>query len=303
MSAEPLRRRQHLVSKGYQANFADGKFLTILDSLTGNIVETRRSIESNWRKTDFLTVQPTDGNANDSLERRFSRDEKKVLNQIRLIEKPTISDQQRASLDLLAAIHLVRSESYAVRHEQVSREYLENCVPEFMSHPEIEHRFLASNGRQPNDDELESLIAQQARKLLNSPDLLANSIRHGRRSLPNLFSQWKVQLVTSPPHLPGFVLADQPVVHAQRYKNRFGFKAGLAVGDADLVMAPIHRRLLACYTHKALFNATLSTKQRWSMVNAALCRNALTEVACHPDDAREVKSLIRNIDRYPASKL
>ena len=59
--------------------------------------------------------------------------------------------------------------------------------------------------------------------------------------------------------MSGFVLADQPAVHARPDEGRYGFASQLAVGDADLIMVPIKRRLLAFYTVQPLANAT----SRW----------------------------------------
>jgi hypothetical protein len=103
--------------------------------------------------------------------------------------------------------------------------------------------------------------------------------------------------------MPGFVLADQPVLHARPDEGRYGFASHLAIGNADLIIMPIRRRLLAFYTGKPLVNVTLKTKRGLRVINAALCRNAVKEVACHPDDARDTSNVIRHIDRYPASAL
>ena len=105
--------------------------------------------------------------------------------------------------------------------------------------------------------------------------------------------------------MPGFVLADQPVVHARPDEGRYGFASQLAIGDANLIMVPIKRRLLAFYTVQPLANRdfTLETKRGLRIINAALCRNAVKEVACHSEDARDASYLIREIDRYPASAL
>jgi hypothetical protein len=105
--------------------------------------------------------------------------------------------------------------------------------------------------------------------------------------------------------MPGFVLADQPVVHARPDEGRYGFASQLAVGDADLIMVPIKRRLLAFYTVQPLANRdfTLKTKRGVRIINAALCRNAVMEVACHPDDVSDTSHVIRYRDQYPASWL
>lgn len=103
--------------------------------------------------------------------------------------------------------------------------------------------------------------------------------------------------------MPGLVLADQPVVHARPDEGRYGFASHLAIGDADLIIMPIRRRLVAFYTVQRMANFTLKTKRGLRVINAAFCRNAVKEVACHPDDARDGAHVIRYIDKYPASAL
>src|SRR3954454_17346380 len=99
--------------------------------------------------------------------------------------------------------------------------------------------------------------------------------------------------------MPGFILADEPVLHARPKEERYGFTSGLAVGDADLIMVPIHRRLLAFYTARYQDHLTLRTERGLHVINATLCINAVSKVACPPDDARAMSRMIRNRDRYP----
>jgi len=123
--------------------------------------------------------------------------------------------------------------------------------------------------------------------------------------IPDILGRHHVQLVSTPNSgwAPGFIMSDCPVVHAQPDEGRYGFTCGLAVGDADLIIVPIKRRLVAFYTARPLVHVALRTKRGIRTINAALCRNARAEIACHPDDAAETARLIRNTEAYPASWL
>jgi hypothetical protein len=68
---------------------------------------------------------------------------------------------------------------------------------------------------------------------------------------------------------------------------------------------PIRRQLVAFYTRHPLVNLhmKLRTEPGVRVINAALCRNAVKEVACHPKDANEVSNVIRHLDRHPVSAL
>ena len=124
MATDPERQRQHLVSRGYQQNFADDHRVAVLDAQTGATLDPRRPTRSNWRVDDFLTVVDPTGHRDDSLEREFAKTERATLGQIRDITRTRISLEQRRALDLLAAVHLVRSESFVAVHGQVTGAFL-----------------------------------------------------------------------------------------------------------------------------------------------------------------------------------
>jgi hypothetical protein len=113
---QPERQQQHLVSKGLQKNFAHAHRVAVLDARTSATLDRRRPIASNWREENFLTVVDASGNRDQSLENEFARTEGKALNQIRDITPNKISHEQKEALDLLAAIHLVRSLSFVKMH-------------------------------------------------------------------------------------------------------------------------------------------------------------------------------------------
>jgi hypothetical protein len=298
------RQGQHLVSRGLQKNFAHDHRVAVLDARSGATLDRGRPITSNWRVDDFLTYVDSTGQRNQSLESEFAKTEGKALNQIREITPNKISPEQRQALDLLAAVHLVRSLSFVRMHGQITDTYFDNCVADFLADPQVLQAFVSDRGRQPAPGELELLVAALVGKFQASPDLMAGGIRHVNAGIPGVLSRYQVQLVEAPSWM-GFVLADQPVLHARPDEGRYGFASQLAVGDADLIIMPIRRRLVAFYTLQPLVNRhfTLKTERGLRVINAALCRNAVKEVACHPDDARDVSNVIRHIDRFPASAL
>jgi hypothetical protein len=163
VATDPLRTRQHLVSRGYQENFAEDHRLTVLDAASGQVIDASRPTKSNWRQENFLTVDAPDG-PSDSLEREFAEVERRALNQIRQINWISISPTQKQALDLVAAIHLVRSLSYVSMQKRVSDAYFAECVSEFIGDPQVLAAFTADRGRQPHPGELENIIALQAKK-------------------------------------------------------------------------------------------------------------------------------------------
>jgi len=303
VAADPHRANNHLVSKGYQVNFAGpGDRLAILSATTGKVVDNR-PVKTNWALRDFLTVTRVDGSLDDSLERDFGKVERKVLNQIRDITNTVVTPEQKEALDQVAGIHLVRSLSFAARHEEVVEQWFNDSVGRFSNDPHVYSLFEKEHGRSPEPDELRRMVTEVAMKAMMAGDRLTGGMRRGADALPEILANWRVQLVEAPDSMPGFVLADQPIVHALAEEGRYGFRSGLAVGDANLLLMPIRRRLAAFFTARPLRHFTLRTKRGLDTINAVFCRSASVEVACHPDDALTTSRLIRNLNRYPASAL
>jgi hypothetical protein len=203
------------------------------DARSGATLHRDRPVKSNWRLDDFLTVEDATSDRDRSMEREFAKTEQKALNQIRTITLTGITLEQRRALDLLAAIHLVRSLSFVAMHEQVTDAFFDNCVADLLADSRLHELFVAGRGRQPAPGELASLVAAQARKLQARPDLTTYGMRRGTAGIPQVLGRYQVQLVEAPSWMPGFVLADQPVLHARRDEGRYGFASHLAVGDAD----------------------------------------------------------------------
>lgn len=298
-----MRQRQHLVSAGYQRNFADNNRVGILDATTGKILDSRKSVNQNWRIDNFLSVVADDGQVDDSLEKEFAKHERVILNRVRELDvtrKPT--QDQKSALDLLATIHLLRSESFRDRHAEVVEAWAAGDALTFATNPELKRRFRAEKGRRPRPGELEAMVATQAAELSRAPDRLATGIRNGVPKIRELLGKRSVQFIDVDTSLPGFVLADHPVLHGTRSHGRFGYKAAGAVGDADTIIVPIRRHLAVCYCAAPLSPATVRTKKSVDWINSLLIRGAVKEVACHPLDVLATARLIRNLDRYPAAR-
>lgn len=197
MATDPDRQGQHLVSRGLQKNFAPDHRVAILDAQSGAMLDPRRPITSNWRVDDFLTVVDATGDRDQSLEREFAKTEGKALDQIRRITLAKITREQRRALDLLAAIHLVRSLSFVAVHGQVTDAFFDNYAAEVLadSGPQLLELFMSDSVRRLALEELEFLIDAQARKFQASPDLTASGMRRVNAGIPGLLGRYRVQLV------------------------------------------------------------------------------------------------------------
>lgn len=297
------RRKQHLVSRGYQRNFADDIWVTVLDARTGDTIWSRRSVGANWRVKDFVSVVWPDGGVDDSLEREFGDSEQVFLNVIRQVQlhRP-VTAVQKAALDNLAAVHLVRNLSFALAHDKVVRGSMEQLVTGLSRDAEVVSRFNRQRRRPPEPGELEAIVAAAAGDLVKSPDFFVSGVRRVAAGIQNVLARWTVQLVGCAEHLPGFILPDNPVLHGKRREGLFGFRDAGAIGDADLILVPISRRLVALYSGRHLPDLQIRTRKGVRWVNSLLLHAAQTEVACHPEDALETSRLIRQRDLYPSAK-
>lgn len=297
------RRKQHLVSRGYQRNFADDIWVTVLDARTGDTIWSRRSVGANWRVQDFVSVIWPEGELDDSLEREFGDSEQVFLNVVRQIQlyRP-VTAIQKAALDDLAAVHLVRNLSFALAHEKVVRESMQQLVTGLALDEEVVSRFNRQWRRPPEPGELEAIVAAAADDLVNSPDFFVSAVRRVAAGIPKVLAKWTVQLVGCADNLPGFILPDNPVLHGKRREGLFGFREAGAIGDADMIVVPISRRLVAFYSGRRLPDLLIRTKTGVRWVNSLLLHAAQREVACHPEDAPETSRLIRRRGLYPSAK-
>lgn len=192
------------------------------------------------------------------------------------------------------AIHIVRSEAFEVCRNTVHHCNSENLVDVVANDTRLRDRFIAVRGRPPEQQELESMVRYYATQLEESRRGFVGSMINAYYSIVQMLSNYRIQIVQSIAALPGFVLGDVPVVHANLEQGRFGFRDNLAVGDSDIILGALTRRTVACFTAKKELNVRVRTASKVQKINNIFVRAALREVACHPDDAVAVKRLCVN---------
>lgn len=309
MSTESLRREQHIVSRGYQKNFATIEHrVSVIDARTGRPVDLGRPIKSNFVRRDFVTIVNEDGALDDRYEKEFSRLEQKALTIVRgITPAKAITSAQREALLTVTALHLTRSPAFEQRHQAVVLGWLRSGVSEIAERtardPVAQLLFERENGRSADPGEIARRAALSAAEMAARPGITFDAMLRGVVGLTAMLSRHSIQLVSAPEPLNGFLLADHPVAHGLADQEPYGFRGGLAVGDADFVALPIGRRLAAFYTHRPLSNMVVKTKRTLDTINAIFAKNAEHEIACHPDDALYAQRLLRSLDRFPLSAL
>lgn len=292
-SSDPVRH--HLVSKGYQKNFADEtQKLSVVDARRGTLIERLRPTKRNWVEDHWNSFPDDDGGQNAHLEKEFARIEATVMRSIREVKVGGVSPRQRAAIVNLFAIHLVRSRAFVDFRESIYDVAVPESVDRLVDDPDIVAAFGDHLGRPADPGELRRFVEERAVGRLRSKAALLETVGEQHNKMAEKLDGFHIQVVEIAEGLPGFVLGDVPVIHADLHSGRFGFRDRLAIGDATLVGAALTRTSAAFFTVRPQRNETLTSKSKVREVNALFVRAAVSEVASHPDDALELSRLCRN---------
>lgn len=295
--------RDHWVSRGYQQNFASSdKRVAVFSLRSGRVVDVGRPIKSNFREHGFTTFLEA-GVPNDLLERAFASVESRVLNEIRSVTAKRRGPAQKVDVANLFAIHLVRSPSFKAFHRHIEEQFRAGDVQGFATDEELIERFQASEGRPPNDGELLDLALRVYDEMVSDPMSLVTAMIRQHDAIAEMLNRFHLQVIELAAGLPGFVIADTPVVHADLKRGRYGFRDHLALDDADFIIGPLTRTTAACFTARPLPPMLVKTRKLLDATNAIFLRAALEEIACHPDDARALQQTHSRLDRLPPALL
>lgn len=301
--SEPVRH--HLVSRGLQNNFADDeKLVTIIDAATGAVVKARQSTKSNFAEDHFNSVVTPAGLRDAQLEHRWAGIESSALELARAVSPANAhEDDTRAAVCEVFALHIVRSHAYLEAHRRIVEQVTEERTPGLVANPEARRLYIEQYGHEPTDDELAAAVASFAAEREGDNSWFVDSMVRVYDEIVTRFATRHVQVISTPPELPGFVLSDVPIVHADSRTRRYGFRDGLAIGDADLIVGPLTRRTAVCLTAEPMEHFAVTTKKATQLINAAFWRSARELVASHPDDTREARRVLAHLDDLPVAKL
>lgn len=302
LSHHPVRSvehmNDHIVSRGWQANFADDHTVSILDVATGEIADDERRIKSNFAEEDFLTYTDGEGNPVRDVDDAFTRIERRVLNKVREIRVDRCEREHRDSVAELFGIHLVRSDALRVAKLRLMAETANDYPARAEESPIIRDRFIRTLGRPPLPGELDSMARDWQTRQIETNEFFVENLPRLQRKMRDMMAKYHVQVIEAPEPLPGFVLGDVPVVHANLASQQYGFRDGLALGDCDYLAAPVSRRVAVLFTSQRLPHAVLTTKKTVSKFNAMTLFSAHREVLCHPSDQVALKRLWMSRDRF-----
>lgn len=244
-----------------------------------------------------------DGELNTSLEDTFCSMESTVLHRIRKVSRTNAGAAEKESVACLFAIHLVRSPSFKDIHTMVVESKRSDLVNELAADDEIVAKFIEITGRPPDRGELARLAQHGYGEIVEDPTVLADSTIHLHERINTHLNQIHMQIIEVPDDLPGLVLADTSIVHAYPPDKRYGFRDGLGIEAATLMIGPLTRRIAVAFTTRQTANRVF--KYRWEVdtLNAIFIRNARSEVACHPDDDKTSRQAFSRRHDNPPERL
>jgi len=276
--------------------------VAIIDAHRRKVITTR-PIKKNFCRRGFTTYLDQTGRTNRELELAFSGVEGHMLNQIRSITPANCGPEKKAAVANLFAVHMVRSPAFKTMHERILRDFRANQVPNYATEPKLAVMFAAQYGREPKEGEIQQIALSSYDRMASDPAMAVNTTSRQHDQIAERLNNYYMQLIIVNPELPGFAIGDVPVIHAQTYSGRHGFRDHLAVGDANLILGPLSRRMAACFSAKPFQTSILTSAEAVDTVNAVFIRAALNEVACHPEDSEHLAAVSNRLDQLPIERL
>lgn len=294
----------HLVARGYQQNFSSNdKRVDVINPRTGAMIANGRPIKGNFVVRGYNTHRTSAGASDSRLEREFAKLEAPALDQIRRVSVDHCGPDQRAAVVSHCALHLVRSQAFHATHQRIVHQLRNDWGPRLACDPELRKRYAADFGCDASDQEIAGYIDGIIKDHIEANRLHVDSMVRQYNGLARFLSRYWIQVISSGRLGVGFAIGDIPVVHMDTRTSAYGFRDGLAVGDANLVIAPLTRWTAVAFSVERTPHVALTVKRRLHEVNAVFARAAMQEIACHPGDALEVSRACQAQDRLPAARL
>lgn len=285
MASRDVRRRNHVVTRGYLAHFGKRRgstdYVNLHDLATG---ETRSDISTRtvFRTKDFTVFRTADG-LDDSLERQWADVvEGPALVAVRELTSPEdLTPEREMAVKALAAMHIARS--YGLK--ALFDEHWEDRLAEPQDAEALRDAFRDQYGHDPAPGEIAQMWRQEAERRRHA-NIAFTSIMVDmyHKTFDHLVPK-AVQLVHT--RTRRFITSDNPVVLSN--PPRTGIMSGVGIASASLMWLPLTAHLAAAFPSEPQEHL-VANPAGVRQLNFETARNALRFIVFHPDD--ELASLI-----------
>lgn len=273
-----MRKRHHIVSRGYLRFFAEGERILLCDKTTraAKPVGTADAFVRS-RFNGYLT----DNGWLDEVEDEWSRRENVVLPQVRrLIAGGRIGREERVAVKVLAAIHFARSYGLRELFERTFWEHAETALPQIAGKPNVVLAFERQYGHQPEEGEIEAVLAQRWKDMYEDNRLFVDRMVHTHNKALDRFASFHLQLIRPISDRVEFITGDSPTVIFDD-EGRVGTKSGLGLYAASHLYMPLARHLGVALTDQPGDHLVVSVSGV-QQLNQYVWRAAHRQVAAHP---------------------
>jgi hypothetical protein len=290
--SERTRRRQHVISAGYQRLFAPDGRITYIDKLTstGTLVGVKDAFVekdfNSWNRdvlkgilADAGPGQPLSG-WDDSMEKHIARLEAMAVPAMRRLSDKCEQPLDRWRAAELAAMHIARSYSFQNRFNILSPAGMHNLATFVSKQPDLVEYGQREYGRPvcPEEDLVPSL-----EKFAKSGFAFVNEMRLQFEHIQRLFSRMTISVAFCPPG-SSLLFGDSPVLYVSRDGSRVGMGQGVMLGEAHEFVMPISRTSALWIHSNPSYRDTLLHPDGCKKLNGLEWHGARRFVACHPDD-------------------
>ncbi|MCU1499305.1 MAG: hypothetical protein JWM47_3258 [Acidimicrobiales bacterium] len=284
-----VKKRHHVVSRGYQRFFAEGEQVLLIDKVPA---AGRRRVRLAGTRDVFVRDHFNSHLEGDvlvpALEDEWQKVESRHLPGIRAwldgepVPSTTDGPGSRDSVRVLAALHFARSFAFNDVHLELAEARRTEALLTFPRDPELIRLWTEERGRPPTPDELASEIETRFRHQIGPHSAFAvnQMVSHFNKTLEFL-GTLQVQSFTPENPRVKLILGDSPFVVARHDGSRVGSR-DLALREADQLYLPLSPDLGVVFTSEPEGHGLLpaSTVQH---LNRLTWRASRDQVIAHPD--------------------
>lgn len=273
------RNRHHVVSRGYQRNFAAGELIRLVDkrSRTYATVGTRDA----FVEQDFNSRRMPDQTWDDELEGEWRRAEH-LLPVLRRVGTSEETPTDRELIKPVIALHIARSYGFVELSNRIHDQVGSETGKRMGADPEMVRLYEQQVGHLAADGEIEAYVAGHMQTIKEDRQLLIERMAYAYNwALQNFLPRLRLQVLHAPPPFE-WVTGDSPVLVGDQLGTKLLSRGQIAMGDSQTVYFPLTRYVAVTAWARDSEPDTTPPPASLQQINWMMWRNCLRYVACHP---------------------